>query len=125
PVLGGFMRKNNVIRFLGSAVLMAPLLVACGQDNVGGGGDSTTPICPAGQALSTNSGGKIICKALPTDVVILPVCKKDTDALTANGQGASCTPRSTGNNNDAAIIDRLNKIDATVIDYGTKINGLA
>ena len=99
------MRKKSVTRILTTTVLTAPLLVACGTDGAGGTGgtgDGTVPICTNG-ALSTDSSGKIVCKTFGSDVLLLPKCNKDTEAITSpGGSVANCTDRNTGAQDDPA-----------------------
>jgi hypothetical protein len=121
------MRSSNIFRTLETAVLIAPLLAACGSEGSGGGGNVTgtgqIPICKAGEALSTDSSGAIICKSLPDDVTILPTCDATTEALTSTTAGVSCTQRNTGSE-DPSIAKRVTDVETKINDLGTRIDKL-
>jgi len=108
------------------AWMFAPLLVACDTGAIGGGGDVVTvPDCTsmAGSVLSTDTNGQLVCKKLPDGTVTIPVCNA-SEALTTNGSGLSCTPKDTGDAATQAAIDKLNRVEMLLQDYGTTYNML-
>lgn len=116
--------RNFSLNIRLSAVLFAPLLLACGSNNTGGSTYVTVPDCggAANQVLTTDSTGQLVCKTLPGGSVSLPACAQDTEALTADGSTLSCTPRNTVDSTTQQYLTTLTMIEQQIKDYGTQIN---
>lgn len=118
--------RNYTLNIRLAAVLVAPLLLACGSDNQGGGGTvlATFPDCggAADQVLSTDSTGQLVCKTIPSGASALPDCEPNTQALTANGTKASCDNLNIVDATTQNLLTTLNMIEAKVIDYGNQLN---
>ena len=113
------MRNGKSLGFLGTALLLA----ACGSEGAGGGGGGTTLTlkqCAAGQVLSTDSSGQFVCRDLPKGAVSLPVCDKDTGAVTSDGKALSCTDRNVADSNVASATTRLNTIRDKIADLSNR-----
>jgi hypothetical protein len=107
------------------ALLLAPIFFACGSDGAGGGGgDGTIPTCGAGQALSTNKSGQIICKDLPTGSFALEKCDATTQAVTDNGKGIFCTARNNGTQDDPNVVKRIDEAQSKINELEKTIGTL-
>jgi len=115
--------RNYIKNIRLSAVIVAPLLLACGSDNTGGSTFVTVPDCGGmtGQVLTTDSTGQLACKPLPAGAVSLPACAPDTEALTADGSVLTCTPRNTVDQTTQMYLTTLTMIEQQIKDYGTQI----
>lgn len=117
--------RNYTLNIRLAAVLVAPLLLACGSDNQGGGGTvlATVPDCggAADQVLSTDSTGQLVCKTIPSGAAALPDCEPNTQALTANGTKATCDDLNIVDATTKTLLTTLNTIESTIIDYGTQL----
>jgi hypothetical protein len=110
------------------AWMFAPLLVACDATATGGGDQlAQVPDCigmgQTGTVLSTDSSGQLVCKKLPDGTVTIPVCNA-SEALTSNGSSLTCVNKDTGDTATQSAIDKLNRIEMLLQDYGTTYNML-
>ena len=88
--------RNYTLNIRLAAVMVAPLLLACGSDNTGGGTTyAAFPDCKgeANQALATDSTGQLVCRTLPAGTASVPDCSGPDVALTYGPSGFSCVPR--------------------------------
>lgn len=108
---------------LWSALLLAPLLGACGgQDlppiDVPPG--ITLPSCLDGQLLGTNASGQLECRSAPTTMLKAPSCG-DTQVLTADGVAATCVEKG-GGDSGVNTQARITTVTQKVNDLSTRVN---
>ena len=116
--------RNYTLNIRLAAVMVAPLLLACGSDNTGGSTTYVTvPDCggAANQVLATDSTGQLVCRSLPAGAVSLPDCKPNSEALTSDGVTPSCTNLNTVDASTQSLLDMLTTVEQKVVDYGTQI----
>ncbi|HRI49683.1 MAG TPA: hypothetical protein PLW65_05830 [Pseudomonadota bacterium] len=119
--------RNYTLNIRLAAVMVAPLLLACGSDNQGGGTTYVTvPDCggATNQVLSTDSTGQLVCRSLPAGAVSLPDCKPNTEALTSDGVTPTCTNRDVVDASTQTLLDTLTMVEKQIVDAGTKITAL-
>jgi len=120
--------RNYTLNIRLAAVMVAPLLLACGSDNTGGGMNYVTvPDCggAANQVLTTDSTGQLKCQALPAGAVTLPDCSTVAgQALTADGTQPSCTNLNTVDAATQTLLMTLSDVEKKVVDYGTQLTTL-
>lgn len=118
--------RNYTLNIRLAAVLVAPLLLACGSDNTGGGTTyAAVPICTGvNQVLSTDTTGQLVCVDLPAGSAGLPECKPLTEALTADGTTFSCTNLNAVDDATKTLLETLTGIEKKIEDYGTQLNTL-
>lgn len=118
--------RNYTLNIRLAAVLVAPLLLACGSDNTGGGTTyAMVPTCSgAGQVLSTDTTGQLVCKVLPAGAVGLPACDSANKALTADGTNASCTDLNAVDDTSKTYLETLSNVEKKIKDYSTQLDML-
>lgn len=119
--------RNYTLNIRLAAVMVAPLLLACGSDNTGGGTTYVTvPDCggATNQVLTTDSQGQLKCVTLPAGAVSLPDCKPNTEALTSDGVTPSCTNRDVVDASTQTLLTTLTNVEKQIVDAGTKITAL-
>ncbi len=117
--------RNYTLNIRLAAVMVAPLLLACGSDNTGGGTTYVTvPDCGGApnQVLSTDSTGQLVCVNAPAGALNLPECANDEAYTSQNG--VTCVKRDVVDATTAAALTTLTMIEKQIVDAGTKITAL-
>ena len=119
--------RNYTLNIRLAAVMVAPLLLACGSDNTGGGTTyAAFPDCKgeANQALATDTTGQLVCRTLPAGTASVPDCSGPDVALTYGPSGFSCVPRNVVDASTKTLLDTLTQVEQKIVDYGTQVTKL-
>jgi hypothetical protein len=108
--------RNYTLNIRLAAVMVAPLLLACGSNGTGSSGYVTVPNCmgAANQVLTTDSTGQLVCQALPAGAVSLPACQANVEALTADGTNLSCAPLNNVDSTTQGFLTTLSMIESQI-----------